>query len=533
MTGGTRMDTSRMARAGALVAIALAGLAALGAGPAWAETKVLRVVPQSDLVLLDPVFGTASISNIAGTMIYESLFSWDSHLQPRPQMAGSWSVSPDQLTWRFTLRPGLRFHDGQSVTTADVIPSLRRWMDFDGGGSKLLAAMSAMDAVDASTLDIVLKRPFPSMLSTLAAAPSRFAAIMRAKDIAEPRKPVTTAIGSGPFRYVAAERVSGAKVVYERNPDYVPRAEPPDGTAGGRVVKVDRVEWMVLPDEATVAAALQNGEVDFAERPSLDLLPLLARDKQLRVERLSPISDQTMLRPNSLLPPFNDVRARQALNYIVDQGDEMAAAFGDASNWSRCNAFFICDGPYGTQAGAEGFHQDFAKARTLLAEAGYKGERLVFIASHDNASGAMSEVAADAMAKAGLNVDMIWSDWATVVGRALKQDPVAAGGWNLRVTSSPGASTANPATNSGTDMSCTRRNFSGWPCDEEAERLRAQFIDADEAARPAILERLHRRLAEMAPYRVLGQSNSPVVYRADLSGVLPSPTVVYWNIAKD
>ena len=500
------------------------------ASPALAKMKVLRVVPQSDIVLLDPVFGTAAISNIAGMMIYESLFSWDNNLQPKPQMVDKWSVSEDGLRWQFTLRPGLKFHSGEAVTTVDVIASLKRWMDFDGGGRKLAADLVALEPVDHATLAMTLKAPFPSMLSTLAAAPSRFAAIMRAKDLTEPRKPVTTAIGSGPFRYVASERVSGAKVVYERNPDYIPRNEPPDGTAGGRVVRVDRVEFLILPDPATVAAALQAGEVDFVERPALDLIPLLQQNKQIAFQRLSAISDQTMLRANNLLWPFNDVRARQALNYVIDQADEMAAAYGDPANWSRCNAFFVCGGPYGTSAGAEGFHQDFAKARQLLAEAGYKGEKLVFIASHDNANGTMSEVAADAMARAGMNIDMVWSDWSTVVGRALKQDKVEDGGWNLRVTTSPGPSTANPATNVGVDMSCSRRNFSGWPCDEAAERLRQEFIDADDAAKPALLERLHRRLAEMAPYRVLGQSNSPVAYRATVKGVLPSPIVVYWNI---
>lgn len=511
----------------------LACLGLLAAGSAQAQIRVLRVVPQSDIVLLDPVFGTATISNIAGMMIYESLFSWDDALQPKPQMAERWSVSADGLAWQFTLRPGLRFHDGQPVTTADVIASLRRWMLFDGGGRRLAQDLVAMEPVDALTFRMVLEQPFPAMLSILAASPSRFAAIMRAQDLLEPNKPVTTAIGSGPFRYLPAERISGAKIVWERNPDYVPRPEPPDGTAGGRVVKVDRVEWLILPDPATAAAALQAGEVDFVERPALDLVPVLARSKAIRMARISGISDQTMLRANNLLPPFNDLRARQALNYIIDQGDEMQAAFGDPANWSRCNAFFICGGPYGTSAGAEGFHQDFARARQLLAEAGYKGETLVFIASHDNSNGVMSEVAADAMTRAGLNIDMVWSDWSTVVGRALKQEPIAAGGWNLRVTSTPGPATASPATNAGADMSCARRNFSGWPCDDEAERLRAAFADADESTRPAILDQLHRRLAERAPYRILGQSNAPVAFRSNVSGVLPSPIMVYWNIEKN
>ena len=491
------------------------------------------MVPQADVVLLDPVFGTAAVSNIAGMMIYEPLFSWDSHLQPRPQMVDRWTVSPDGLTWRFTLRPGLRFHDGQPVTTADVIPSMRRWMDFDGGGRKLAEDLAAMEPVDAATFTMVLKQPFPSMLATLAASPSRFAAIMRAQDFVDPKKPVTTAIGSGPFRYLPGERISGSRIVWERNPDYVPRNEPPDGTAGGRVVKVDRVEWDIMPDPATAAAALQAGEVDFVEQPALDLLPLVARNRQIKVERLNPFSNQPILRANNLLWPFTDVRARQALNYVIDQGDEMAAAFGDPANWSRCNAFFVCGGPYGIDAGAEGFHQDVARARELLHEAGYNGEKLVFIASHDNANGVMSEVAADAMAKAGMNIEMVWTDWPTVVGRALNQGPVAQGGWNLRVTTIPGPAAADPATHSGADMSCSRRNFSGWPCDEAAERLRSSFADADDAHKPAILEQLHRRLAEVAPFRALGQSIAPVAYRTGVSGVLPSPIVVYWNIGKD
>jgi peptide/nickel transport system substrate-binding protein len=221
------------------------------------------------------------------------------------------------------------------------------------------------------------------------------------------------------------------------------------------------------------------------------------------------------------------------LNYVIDQGDEMAAAFGDPKNWQRCNSFFVCGSPNGIDAGAEAFQQDFAKARELLAEAGYKGEKLIFIASHDNVNGVMSEVAADAMRKAGMNIEMVWSDWATVVGRALMQVPVSEGGWNLRVTGTPGALTADPATNAGTNMSCTRKNFSGWPCDEEAERLRAQFIDADTAARPALLEKLHRRLAEMAPYRVLGQSDNPAAWRSNVTGVLDAPWPVYWNIDKN
>ena len=499
---------------------------------AQAEPKTLRVVPSADIVLLDPVFGTAAISSEAGLMVYESLFTWNAALQAKPEMAESWTTSPDGLVWTFTLRPNQRFHDGSPVTPEDVIASMQRWMGFDGGGARLAASTAAITPTSASAFEIRLTRPFPAMLATLAAAPSRFLAVMRAKDITPERKPITTAIGSGPFRYLPAERVSGSRVVWEKNPDYIPRAEPPDGMAGGRVVKVDRVEWQVIPDPSTVTAALQRGEVDFVETMGLDNLPIIAKNPAITIKKLSPLSNQTMLRANNLQWPFNDVRARQALNYVIDQSDELGAAFGDPANWKTCNAFYLCDGPYNTQSGAEGFHQDFARARALMAEAGYHGEKLVFIASHDNTNGTMSEVAADAMAKAGINVDMVWSDWATVVGRALNQGPVAQGGWNLRITSTPGSSAVSPQTNNGTDMSCARKNFSGWPCDEAAERLRTEFLDAADADRPALAEKLHRRLAETAPYRIVGESSAPSAWRTAITGVLPSPVPVYWNIQK-
>ena len=235
------------------------------------------------------------------------------------------------------------------------------------------------------------------MLFALGSGIGQVPIIMRASDLAgDPSKPITAAIGSGPFRFNHALRVSGALTVFDRNPDYIPRDEPPDGLAGGRRVEVDRVEWRVIPDPATAAAALQAGEVDLWEQPTLELLPLLRRNPNVRIERLTDLSNQTMLRPNSLYPPFNDPRARLALAYAIDQSDIMAAGFGEPANWRTCRAYFICGGPYGTTAGTEGLKQDFTRARALLSEAGYKGEKLTMVSTKEIAwIGQMAEVAAD------------------------------------------------------------------------------------------------------------------------------------------
>jgi peptide/nickel transport system substrate-binding protein len=520
----------------ALAGLLAAGIAALPAAAppaAAADTKVLRVVPQADLAIRDPVWGTTWITLVHGIMVYESLFTWDSKLQPKPEMASAWNSSPDGLTWRFTLRDGLRFHDGSPVTTNDVIASMKRWMGRDQVGGKLAEVTVGLTPVDEKTFTWTLSKPFPGMLAVLAASPSRFPAVMRAKDIEDPSKQVTTSIGSGPFRFNDAEFLSGARVVYERNADYVPRSEPPDGLSGARVVKVDRVEFHVIPDPATAAAALQSGEVDFLEKPSLDLLPLLDRDKQLRVRKLTDLAYLAYLRPNHLYPPFDNVKARQALAYIVNQSDVMTAGYGDQKFWRECNSYFICGSPNGTEAGAEDMHQDLPRARKLLAEAGYKGEKLIFVSTHELPwLGQMAEVVADEMRQAGMNVDVEYVDWGTFVGWVRTQKPPGSGGWNLLISNAAGALMYSPVTNLVIDSSCDRKNIAGWPCDPPTEALRQQYLDAGAADRPAMLDKLQRHLVEVQPYRVLGQADQPVAYRATLKGVLDSPVVAYWNIEK-
>ena len=506
------------------------------ATPAGAQTplKVLRVVPQADVAVTDPLYTTAWISTIHGTMVWESLFAWNSRLEAKPQMAGAWDTSPDGLTWRFTLRDGLKFHDGSPVTTTDVIASLKRWMTIDTAAKKVAAVTTAMAAVDDKTFTWTLSQPVPALIEVLAAAPSHFALIARAADIPPPGKPMTSVTGSGPFRFNTALQVSGARVVYDRNPDYVPRSEPPDGLAGGRVVKVDRVEFDIQPDGATAATALQAGEVDFLERPSFDLLPLLRTKPELRIQVLSDLASQAVLRPNALYPPFNDPRARLALSYIIDQAAEMEGGYGDPAFYSRCNSFFVCGSPNGTQAGAEDFGPNLARAKALLAEAGYKGETLRMLGTHDfSYMGPMAEVTMDALKQAGVNVDMSWSDWGTVVSRSASQAAPAEGGWNIYVTGMPGVLAFSPNTNIFAFMPCDRSNLAGWPCDEEVERLRADYARAAPIDRPAILDRLQRRLAAVNPYRLLGQATQPVAYSTKLHGVLESPVVAYWNISKD
>jgi peptide/nickel transport system substrate-binding protein len=500
-----------------------------------APERVLRVAPHADLKTLDPVAASIVITRMHGLMIYETLFAWDANLNPKPQMVESFSTSDDKLTWSFTLRPGLKFHDGQPVTTRDVIPSLKRWMARDTIGGKLGEYTQGMEIVDDRTFTLKLKRPMALVPFALGSAVGQIPVIMRESDAtSDPMKPVTETIGSGPFRFNRAQWRSGAKVVYDRNPDYVPRAEPADGLAGGRVVKVDRVEWMIMPDPATAAAALQTGEIDIWEQPSQDLISVIAKDRNVKVERYSNLSNQVMLRPNQLHPPFDNPKARLALAYATDQADFLAGGYGDEEWWKRCNSYFICGGPNGTEAGAEIFAKpDLAKARQLLAESGYKGEKLVLSSSMDIAPiGRMAEVAADSLKKVGFNVDLQFSDWGTVTTRQQNRGTNDQGGWNLFVTTASGATMQSPLTNIGTNMACEKA-WAGWPCDADAEKLRGAVVDApDDVSRKTAVEALHKRLAEVQPYRVLGQFDQPYARRTNVSGVLGAPVMLFWNIEK-
>lgn len=515
----------------------LAISALLLTAPAFAQTpaKILKVAPHADLKTLDPVAASIVITRMHGLMIYETLFAWDANLQPKPQMVETFSTAPDNLSWTFKLRPGLKFHDGQPVTTKDVIASLKRWMARDTIGGKLAEYTAGLEAVDAQSFTIKLKRPFALVPFALGSAVGQIPVIMRESEASsDPMKPVTETIGSGPFKFNRTEWRSGAKVVYDKNPDYVPRTEPADGLAGGRVVKVDRVEWIIMPDPATAAAALQTGEIDIWEQPSQDLVPVISKSKDVVIDRYSNLANQAMLRPNQLHPPFNNVKARQALAYATDQADFMAGGFGDEKWWKRCASYFICGGPNGTEAGTDAFAKpNIEKAKQLLAESGYKGEKLVLSTSNDIAPiGRMAEVAGDVLRKAGFNVEIQVSDWGTVTTRQQNRGTIEQGGWNLFVTTASGATMQSPLTNIGTNMACEKA-WAGWPCDAEAERLRGLVIDApDDAARKAAVEALHQRLAEVQPYRVLGQYEQPFAHRANVSGVLKAPVMLFWNIDK-
>ena len=515
---------------------ALALSLALGLGPAARadDSQVLRFVPHADLTIIDPYFSGVYITRNYGYMVYDTLFALDHEFRPHPQMVDSWKASDDGLTWEFTLRAGLKFHDGQPVRAADVVASLKRWgQRNDSYGQALLDAVAAIEALDDTRFRIALKRPFPIIdaLATMTSPtpfimPERLAQTDAYTQIKDPT-------GSGPFKMVMSEWQPGHKVVFTRNAEYVPRAEPPDGASGAKIAKVDRVEWLYIPDAVTALQALKDGEVDAWENLPNDFVAPLRHDPDVKIKERSGFVGT--MRFNWLLPPFDNVKMRQAVLQVVNQSDYMAAMAGDPENWRTCYSVYACLG-YEETRGSDALSgpRDYDRAKKLVAEAGYRGEPVVLLDPADIPQlHAEAAVTADLLKRLGLNVEVATTEWGTVIKRIYSKDPVAHGGWNVFVTAFAAFDMLNPATTRNLRAPGAKGVLPGWADDEKLEALRAAWFAAtDDGARREIAAQIQARAFEVVPFIPLGQYYARTAFRSYLTGVVDAPIALLWNIEK-
>ncbi len=529
------MKSRRMNLKSTLSALALAApLALVAMGNDASAEKVLRVAPHADLKNLDPIWTTAYITRNHGYLVYDTLIALDEKLRPQPQMLEKWEVSDDGLKYTFTLRDGLRWHDGSPVVAEDAVASLNRWAKRDTMGQKLMDFTDSLVASSEKVFVLTLKEPYGLVLDSIGKISSNTPFMMK-KEMAEtdPFEQVPEVIGSGPFIFDKDAWVPGSKVVYRKNEAYVPRSEPASYAAGGKVVKVDTVEWLYIPDPATTMNALIAGEIDYWETVAPDLVPAMEGDPNIVIDVIDPLGTQGWLRPNHLNPPFDNPKARQALLHMVRQADYLRAIVGDEKLWRECGAYFMCDTPLDTAIGADPLmKQDFEMAKKLLAEAGYNGEKVVLMQPTDIPvlSGA-SLVTAQLLRQVGVNVEVQAMDWSTLTSRRAEKKPVSEGGWNIFHTYSTGADTSSPISNAGVSAGCEEQAWFGWPCDQMIEDLRDQFSrEADPEKQKQIVKKLQTRLFEVVPYVNYGQWFQPAAYRKNLSGVLVSPVPFFWNI---
>ncbi len=505
------------------------------AGLARAETTI-RAVMHSDLKILDPIWTTAYIVRNHGYMIYDTLFAMDDKQEIKPQMVEKYEVSTDKLTYTFTLRDGLKWHDGSPVTSADCIASIKRWGSRDVMGQKLLSFTASLDAIDDKTFKLVLREPYGLVLGSLG-KPSSNVPFMMPKRVAETpgTEQISDFTGSGPFIFKRDEWKPGEKTVYVKNPNYKPRTEAPNWLSGGKVAHVDRVEWVAIPDAQTAVNALIAGEVDMVEQPPLELLPVLKAEKTIDTFDWNTLGNQYVFRFNWLHPPFNNPKIRQAAFAAFNQEDFLKATMGDREYYKVCTALFICGTPFASDKGTQPyFHSDFNLSKKLLQEAGYDGTPVLLMHSTDlQVLTNLAPVAKSLLERGGFKVNMIDMDWQSLVTRRAKKEPASQGGWDAFMTSWVAADVLNPVSTAYLAANCDQAG-PGWPCDAEMEKLRDQFArETDPAKQKELAEKVQVRAIEAGTHVWVGQWYQPLAYRKDrVKGWLVAPVPLFWNVAR-
>lgn len=509
----------------------------LWAQAASADTRVVRLALDNVPAILDPVITTSADAQNHGLAIYDVLFAFDSQQVARPQMVGNWGVSEDRMTYTFALRDGLGFHDGTPVTAADCVASIRRWGAAAPAGKLLMKRTKDVSKKDDRTFTIVLSEPFELLIDTLA-SPIQFLPVMREKDANLPAtEQVTANIGSGPFKFNHALAKPGANFTYDRNEQYVPRNEAPDGLAGGKVVKVDRVIWENISDQQTALAALQAGEIDLLLTCPPDFYSTVESDPNLQLQVVLEGGYNVFARVNFLQPPFDNANARQALLHLVDQEAFLRVMAPDPRYTHPVTSLFGIGSPYSNDENTGWYKKggDPEKAKQLFKEAGYAGEKVVILDSTDWAQGDVSaQLLASELKKIGVNAELAPSDWAGIVARRANKGPVEGGGWNILISSWPNGAYSDPL---GTALfqANGENAWFGWPKNDEYEALRAKWAvvgTLDE--RKALARKMQHLWWDFVGAVFLGQAVSPSARRKTLTGVISNELGVcpMWNIQK-
>jgi peptide/nickel transport system substrate-binding protein len=530
------MKTTRRTLLGGVAAAAVTPAIVI-AQPAPPASRTVRAILHGDIPTFDPIWTTANMAANHGALVYDTLFGIDEKVTAQPQMVGRHGVSDDKLTLTMELREGLKWSDGTDVTSRDCVASIRRWAARDGAGQHMMQRVADVSPGDARTIVIKFKEPYGIALDAMAKTSTPFCFMMREKEaLTDPMQKIETTIGSGPFIMNERETRPGTQYVYDKNPAYRPRSEAPSWIAGGKVAHVDRVIIQNVPDAQTAIAALQAGEVDYVETPSLDSIRDLERDRDIMLAPRSPLGDVGWIRLNFLHPPFNNVKARQAVLWAVNQESHLKASFVDPRFYQKCGAYLTCGTPMENDANTEWFRSgpNPERARQLLRESGYNGEPVTLLqATNIVYMNNTAQILAQELRGIGFNIQVVPMDWSGVVQRRAVKAAPDQGGWNIFLTSADGLSSGNPIW-AAAHAATGERGWFGWPSDEKHEQLRNAWVGAsDLAARQRIAREMQENAWNFVPTVYYGQWKQPVAHRRNVTGWISTPGCVpFWNVRK-
>ena len=514
----------KLFRSTGLVAISLLA-AALVSGAALAQQKVLKFIPQADLRILDPITTTAYITRNHGYMVYDTLFATDAKFQVQPQMVDKYEVSNDKLTYTFTLRDGLKFHDGAAGALGRLHrldralgqarrarPEAGRSRPSRGRPSTTRPSRSSSRSRSRSTLEALAKPSsnVPFIMPERIAKTDAFDQHHRA-DRLGPVQVRQGGMGAGQQGRLREEHrlraAQGAAVVGGRRQGRQGRSRRVDlhSGFGHRRGRAQRGRSRLVGADAA--------------RPDPGAR---ARTRDVKVENIDPLGSMGMLRFNFLYPPFNNQKMRQALLYAVDQNDYVLGIAGDLKNGHPCYSYFTCGTPLSSEVGAEPLKgkRDFEKAKQLIKEAGYKGEKIVIIDATDQPIvHSQSLLTAEMLTQARPQRRAAGGR----LGHADHAPRVEGAGRQRRLVDLPHLARrprhGHPGGQFRRSAASGEKAWFGWPDDAKIEELREAWFDAtDAAARRRRRTRCRRARSSSCRTSRPAQFILPTAYRTNLSG---------------
>lgn len=515
----------------------MAGSAVALARPALAgAAKTVSLVPQATLTSVDPVWSTAQVVRNLGFMVFEPLYGRDADGVPRPQMVEADEMTDGGLRWTMRLRPGLVFHDGEKVLARDCTASIRRWLRRDPAGVTMATRLETLEATDDRTLTWRFAKPFPHLRALLSKVVQPVLMMPERIAMTDAFKQIPSAIGSGPFRWLADEHVLASHAAFARFDGYVPRDEKPSYMAGGHRVLLDRVEWKMIPDPGTAANALVTGEIDWIEIPLPDLLALLRKTNGVRTGVLDKAGQIMFLRPNHLIAPTSIQAVRQTMLAAIDQAEVVNAVMGaDPANGISGVGFLATGKKEVDEAGLDAVRRRRSKTelKQMLDRSGYAGEKLVLLHAVEHIFfNPMASVAARMLTDAGFAVDDQAMDWGTVQARRASKEELSKGGWSL-FPSVVAVAEYRDLLLTGFMRGNGKDGWFGWPSDAKMEDLYNRWLGSADAAEQTALERDYElRGMETLPFIPIGRFRQTSAWRSALTGVLEGPSVVFWNVDK-
>jgi peptide/nickel transport system substrate-binding protein len=354
-----------------------------------AQEKVLRAVLHADVRVLDPIWTTQTIANIHGMLVYDTLFGNDADMQPKPQMVDKVDITEDKLVYTFTLRDKLKFHDGSPVTSNDVIASLGRWGKKDGVGQRLYSFVDKVEAVDAKTFRMTLTKPYGH-----GAGVARQDQLLGGRHHARPGcgdRPAAAGEGGDRLRSLQVRQGpvgAGQQGGLSQERRLCVAAQQREGRELRRLQvprrRPHRARVDLRPADRHVGAHQRRDRL--LREPQHRLLPILEKAKGVKLMRTGKLdSTHGMIRLNHLHPPFNNVKARQAMYYLINQENFLRAIVGDPKYYRICHGLITCGSPLGNDGGSHWFKEyNPKKALQLLKEAGYNGEPITVLAATDH-----------------------------------------------------------------------------------------------------------------------------------------------------